>query len=197
MEFVFDVLILSVPISLGTAVLLYLAIRYFVPSVDEASFSAKEWEDYKDRYQLYKDEIVQEHKSASDIGVVALRASIILNGASAAATLAFIGRIWISNGAALVISELVDVLSAYMTATLLSALSTGFAYFRMYLGTINWDTWKRKNDDNFTALHAANISQYIAIFLVLQSYILFASGTVLATNILRSAISLSKVLLAL
>jgi len=197
MEFVFNVLLFSVPISLCAAVVLYLAVKHFIPSEDHAHFSPKEWEHYKERYELYKDEIVQENKSAADIGVVALRASIILNGASAAATLAFIGRIWTSHGSALIISELVDVLSAYMTATLLSAISTAFAYARMYFGTINWDTWKRKNEDNFVAFHAAIITQYAAIFLVLQSYILFASGTVLATNILRGAITLNKVLLAL
>ncbi|MFC4236684.1 hypothetical protein ACFOY8_15865 [Thalassospira xianhensis] len=197
MEFVFNILVFSVPISLGAAVLLHLVIKKFVPHASEGSLSPQDWQNYKDRYQLYKDEIVQEHKSAADIGVVALRSSIILNGASAAATLAFIGRIWTSNGSALVISELVDVLSAYMVATLISALSTAFAYARMYFGTINWDTWKRKNDDNVIALNAANISQYIAIFLVLQSYVLFASGTTLATHILRSSISLKKVLLAI
>ncbi|WP_417804740.1 hypothetical protein [Thalassospira lucentensis] len=197
MEFVLNVMTFSVPISIGIALLLFFALKHFLPSSEQNSLSAEEWEQYEKRYNLYKDEIVQEQKSAADISVAALRASIILNGASAAATLAFIGRIWISNGSGLVISELVEVLSTYMTATLLSALSTGFAYFRMYFGTVNWDTWKRKNDDNLAALYAAQISQYIAIFFVVQSYILFASGTWLATSILRSAISLNKVLLAL
>ncbi|WP_417826752.1 hypothetical protein [Thalassospira povalilytica] len=197
MTFVLLVLAVSIPISALVCALIVYGIHGFISGQDSGELTKDEWEHFKDRYSTYKDELVQEAKAAADIAAVALRSSIVLNGASAAATLAFIGRIWASSSSSIVISELTDVLSTFLVATLLAAVSTVFAYGRMYFGTVNWDTWKRDQDDNKFAFQAANFCQLIAVFLVLQSYVLFTAGVVLAVDIIKASATVTNLLLRL
>lgn len=123
------------------------------------------------RFEYYKDMIFDANARATELGVAALKSSMVINGAAAIALLAFIGQAAIGDGTA---PRLLGPLKLLVGGVLTAALATGFGYLRMYFESLFYIFEIKKPDTGKKWMTAANGSLYAAIALAFISYVLFA-----------------------
>lgn len=186
MTLIFNSIVATAPWAIAfTAIFTLLTWRLTRNSRSNVEMSRQEWEAYQERCNVHGAAIVQEQKGATDLATSALRSAIIINGTSAAATLAFIGRLWAIDGSTDVIHGLVAVFAILVTGTFSASLATVFGYLRMYFGTVNWNHFLHHNKNSFGTLIVGDITQAIAFLLVIESYALFGYAMADAIDILR------------
>ena len=107
--------------------------------------------------------------AAIEAGRNALRAGLIINGASSVSMLTFVGSVAGLQYGSTVIRSLSTSLFLFVSGVLFCALSAGLNYV---VQTIFYYGYGRDKKNN-----SATILNYLAIFGVFMSYVLFAVGT--------------------
>lgn len=171
------------PIGLGLTAVVVVSGRFAIPKDAGRPLSEDEYDAYLKRYDRYREEALIETKGAIDIAIMALRASILLNGASSAAVLAFLSA---QASAHHPVAPFVDVLLLFLAGTLAAVVATSFAYLRMYYATGNWNYWLHKGGPEPVTKVTGEAMQGIAFFLVVVSYVLFTAGGIKAAKVLQS-----------
>lgn len=140
------------------------------------------------RWEVLKDLILKNQESAVSLGNIALRSAILLNGGSAVALLAFVAHQWDADiGIPNNLAPVVQALSGLVAATFAAVIATGFAYLRMLfesfslIGELNASKKSRK------WAQAARAAMYLAMGLVIYSYIRFGISMFKVTDTLTPA----------
>lgn len=145
--------------------------------------------DQQRRYQHFlnlKDLIVDANQRATDLGIAALKSVMLINGAAAAALLAFIGQVG-SKGAieGSKITHLLPPLKFLVGGVLVAALATGFGYMRMFFESVAYAAELKKPGTGKVWTNTGNGFLYGAIVLTIASYVLFGCGMWFAADAIR------------
>lgn len=142
------------------------------------------------RYETWerlKDLIIDSNKRATELGVVALRSAILINGAAAIALLAFLAHIIAKDGKPPAgAADMLMPLSLLVYGVMAGALATGFGYLRMFLEGWGYDAEIKKAGGLAPWGHAANVFLAFAIAATIGSYVLFAWGVHNAADVLAA-----------
>ncbi len=119
----------------------------------------------------HKEHVLENTKGSVSLGNTALRSAILLNGAAAAALLAFVSQRWVpgvklSGQLEMIIFSLKDlVLGAFA-----GVVATGFGYLRMYFEGLYYIADIDGKSYAHRWVSVANVMLWIAIILVIYSY---------------------------
>ncbi|HBC07119.1 MAG TPA: hypothetical protein DC046_05970 [Rhodospirillaceae bacterium] len=172
MQRLLEVCAVSVPTLALTGVFFFWLLHRSVP-IGNTSMTQSEYDAYSERYELHRDEITQNNKGAVDLAAVALRSAIILNGAAAAAILAFVGRLWNGNENTCLVASLTNALALLLAGALTGAVATVFGFLRVELLAMNWSVFKVHARNSASLLFSSSAMQMLAIMMVVQAYWFF------------------------
>tara|TARA_R110001592_G_scaffold118165_3_gene320553 strand:+ start:394 stop:867 length:474 start_codon:yes stop_codon:yes gene_type:complete len=143
-------------------------------------------EELRRRYALWHEISVQEFKGAFDLAVAALKASMIVNGVAAGATLAFVSdNIGSRNILVDRLESMTDAVFWFAAGVLFGLLGTGLGYLRSYFQTAYLVRWlEGKDPDQSRLSRYGTVSQVSAMLLVILSYVAFFGGLRIAATAL-------------
>ncbi len=128
-------------------------------------------EKVRQRFLDLKEMVLENTKGSVSLGNTALRSAILLNGAAAAALLAFVSHRWepnvqLSGQLEMIVYSLKDlVLGAFA-----GVVATGFGYLRMYFESLFYAAEIVGKPKAQRWVTVANVMLWIAIILVIYSY---------------------------
>ena len=151
--------------------------------------------DQQRKYQHFlnlKDLIVDANQRATDLGIAALKAVMLINGAAAAALLAFIGQVGSKGGIeGPKITQLLPPLKLLVAGVLVAALATGFGYMRMFFEGVSYAAELKKPTSGEVWVNVANGFLFGAILLTVVSYVLFGRGMWFVADAIRAILQSS------
>ena len=120
-----------------------------------------------DPYDAYRraalEASLEEYRAVIQVGQVALKTSLLINGGAAVALLAFLGRIWETHPSGPVVSDITSSLLWFVFGVFLAAVASAIAYLTLFAYGHKWIT-------------AGNIFLFITIILVTISLFSFVFG---------------------
>ena len=152
-----------------------------MPAVDDSeNVKAEKYE----RWLSLKDLILESEKGAVSLGNMALRSAMILNGAAAIALLAFIANQWTPEaGVPASLEGVVEALKGLVIGVFSVVLATGFGYLRMFFGGFSLGKEVEKEGSGKCTARLAMGSLYVAIILVIYSYVRFGMAMMDVSNV--------------
>lgn len=123
---------------------------------------------------------------AAELGAVALKSIILLNGAAAIALLAFLGQVWAGTGGASdIAAKISPAIKAFVTGAFAGGLGTVFAYISAYFNlesvTIKAETGRGNNNWAYRVSVAAHAAAFL---IVVYAYYRFGEGMSIASEAL-------------
>ncbi|MCH9050503.1 MAG: hypothetical protein IIA72_05410 [Proteobacteria bacterium] len=141
-----------------------------------------------ERWIHLKESVFECGKGAVELGGIALKTVILINGAAAVAVLAFITQLWQASGEQpAIMTSMVGVMSGLVVGVFAGALATGLGYLRMYFEGWYLHREIEKVDSGKAQMVLAIVFQVAAIILVIYAYIRFGVAMYQATAALVPA----------
>ena len=135
-----------------------------------------------ERWMHLKESVFECNKGAVEIGGIALKTAILINGAAAVAVLAFITQLWQASGEQpAIMTSMVGVLDSLLIGVFAGALATGLGYLRMYFEGWYLNREIDKVDSGKAQMILGNVFQVAAIILVIYTYYRFGDAMYDAT----------------
>ena len=124
-------------------------------------------------YRAQNQRVIEQFKSTSQVTAMTLKSAMLINGGAAIALITFIGNVDPTKG----VDSFICALQYYIVGVFLVTIATGMSYLsdNSYLKSMSIDR-------ETTKLSISNITEYIAILLVIFSYGAFIAGSNNASN---------------
>lgn len=137
------------------------------------------------RLHQLKDFILENERGCIATGNAALKSAVLLNGATAAALLAFIAHQWTPGQPMMpTVSIVVGSINQLLFGVFSAVLATGFGYLRMFFGNLHLSNEAILDGSGGKYRHLANACVLLAIALTVNAYVWFGIAVWRASNAL-------------
>ncbi|HTY65488.1 MAG TPA: hypothetical protein VMH36_02480 [Alphaproteobacteria bacterium] len=149
------------------------------------TISAEEQQRRHQKFLHLKDMIIDGNKRATDLGLAALKAVMIINGSGAAGLLAFISQM-AKDDRGKAAAPLIGSVRILVAGVAAAALAVMFGYLRMYFESVGYGREIQKDGALYRWVVVANVCLWCAIVLTGLAYVAFIMGMLDGAHTIRS-----------